>query len=152
MKKLIKLSDYVIQSDLKKFMEVQSINHQNSERANRYYNILKYAKLLQQKPTLGMFIPCDLDGNVLEEPLQGLHGNEQYEGALMDEYQQAKERVLFKGFKLEIENNELCFIENEEMQLNFVYLKDRKLLRCDFTSYRTIEDLTSYGLELNKEI
>ena len=30
--------------------------------------IAKYSKFLQRPLTLGMFMPCDLEGNVLEEP------------------------------------------------------------------------------------
>ena len=56
-----------------------------------------YAKFLKQPLTLGMFIPCDEDGNVLEKP------HEEWELSYWDfstkqgKYLKAKERVLFEG-------------------------------------------------------
>ena len=47
-----------------------------------------------------MFIPCDEEGNVLERPLH----IEQYEGDTYDldceQFQEARKRVLFKGFEV----------------------------------------------------
>ena len=48
--------------------------------------VLNYAQFLKQPLTLGMFVPCDEDGNILET----------YD----PRHQQAKERVLFE-FQLE---------------------------------------------------
>ena len=58
------------------------------------YRMINYANFLSQPLTIGMFVPC-LDGVVLEEPICYGVGDEQYFGSRMDEYQQAKERVLF---------------------------------------------------------
>ena len=66
--------------------------------------IAEYSTFLQKPLTLGMFIPCDEDGNVLEEPTKH-HDNTSvsHKGAITDEwkswhreYQQAKEHVLFE--------------------------------------------------------
>lgn len=83
--------------------------------------LFNYAKLLNQTLILGMFIPCDEDGNVLDVviqmdyiPFEGhptKYPQELYEHDLK-QYQEAKERVLFK---------KLSFIEN--MSNNFVKLK-----------------------------
>lgn len=82
-----------------------------------YEMICNYAQFLKQPLTLGMFIACDLEGNVLDfEVYQGyviigstreakkskidrgdIYGFFIYDGS---KYQQAKERVLFKGFEL----------------------------------------------------
>lgn len=43
-----------------------------------------YAKFLKQPLTLGMFVPCSEDGDVLIE-------------SFSEKYKEAKERVLFKG-------------------------------------------------------
>jgi hypothetical protein len=53
----------------------------------------KYANFLKQPLELWMFVPCDDDGNVLEEikPYQDNYFK----------YQQAKERCLFDGFEFE---------------------------------------------------
>lgn len=66
----------------------------------------EYMKFLSRKLKLGMFVPCDLEGNVLEKPkdaTQFLHGIEydlvtakkEYSKQLK-EYQQAESRVLFE--------------------------------------------------------
>ena len=83
------------------------IENYNNERASISWRawINNYAKFLQKPLTLGMFVPTDEDGNVLEEHADypdfknGNHGgitDESYE--LCDQYEQAKERVLFEGF------------------------------------------------------
>ena len=70
--------------------------------------IYNYANFISQKPELWMFVPCDKEGNVLEEP-------EQYNSWLnkksidwekvpfnvdlhtFERYKQAQSKVLFKG-------------------------------------------------------
>lgn len=59
--------------------------------------ILGYATFLKQPLTLGMFVPTDEDGIVLEEPIYTIGGVEQY----AENYQQAKERVLFESVSLQ---------------------------------------------------
>ena len=63
-------------------------------------NSYNYANFLNQPLTLGMFVPCDEDGNVLEEPngfdlwISGIVSDSDE----FNKYQQAKEKVLFEGF------------------------------------------------------
>jgi hypothetical protein len=90
------------QGDIKK--EVKSIGHQQSDRARRFYLIQKYADFLLKDIGIGMIVPCDEFGNVLKEPNQDNYAfcsvnGENYEYDLL-KYQQAKDRVLFKGFKV----------------------------------------------------
>lgn len=54
--------------------------------------IRNYSDFLKQPLTLGVFIPCDDEGNVLEEPVDTIGGVELYS----EKYQQAKEKVLFE--------------------------------------------------------
>jgi len=75
------------------------------------YRRSKYDELLSQPLTLGMFIPCDLDGNVLEEPewwYRYCNGATPFmnsdEIRPCQEYKKAKSRVLFEGFKQNIFN------------------------------------------------
>ena len=57
-------------------------------------NVINYANFLKQPLKLWMFIPCDENGDVLEEPIC-------QEYALANQkYQQAKERCLFEGFEI----------------------------------------------------
>lgn len=54
---------------------------------NEYHSItLNYANFLKQPLTLGMFVPCDEDGNLLV--------------SFDDRYEESKERVLFEGFEI----------------------------------------------------
>lgn len=78
-------------------------------------NITNYANFLKQPLILGMFIPTDENGNVLEEPDLSLY--EDYENRneydkQYQQYQQAKYRVIFEGFELindELINNGILF-------------------------------------------
>lgn len=104
-----------------------------------------YANFLKQPLTLAMFVPCDLEGNVLEEPHNlGLINTYPTGDVIMDksfekaiEYQQAKERVLFEG----------CF-------LNFkgeVIVKETEFQTLKYAdSNWTIEDLTQFDLTLTQ--
>ena len=89
--------------------------------------ICRYAKFLKQPLTIWMFVPCDLHGNVQEEkkPFQDKYY----------EYQEAKERCLFKGF---------------EMDNSFVTHKSRNSFFYPISCLheQTIEDLVKYNLEL----
>ena len=89
--------------------------------------ICRHAKFLKHPLTIGMFVPCDLSGNVLEEkkPFQDKYY----------EYQEARERCLFKGF---------------EMDNSFVTHKSHNSFFYPISCLheQTIEDLVKYNLEL----
>ena len=89
--------------------------------------ICRYAKFIKQPLALWMFVPCDLHGNVLEEkkPFQDKYY----------EYQEARERCLFKGF---------------EMDNSFVTHKSHNSFFYPISCLheQTIEDLVKYNLEL----
>jgi hypothetical protein len=106
MKHLIPLSDFVLQ---------QYENHVLSFKHNphkQFRKVVNYTKFLKQPLTLGMFIPCDEKGNVMEKPTKPntkdlwnddehdsqIHAEYQYE---LDLYLKVKKRVLFKEFYLE---------------------------------------------------
>jgi hypothetical protein len=84
----------------------KSIHHQQSDRARRFYLIQKYADFLLKNIEIGMVFPCDEFGNVLEEPIQEHYAdcNEEQNAKdwlyNLEKYNQAKERVLFKAFKV----------------------------------------------------
>ncbi|WP_312922559.1 hypothetical protein [Empedobacter brevis] len=79
-----------------------------------------FDNFLEHALHLGMFVPTDEEGNVLEEPeklkkrLKIFHPNHSVPynginttlGYYITEYQQAKERVLFEGFYVDIDT--LC--------------------------------------------
>jgi len=79
-------------------------------------NVIDYTLFITQPLTKGMFVPCDEDGNVLEVPnkiIEDFYGfvehhdgtsekvlNEKSLKEYEEQYQQAKERVLFEEGKV----------------------------------------------------
>ncbi|MCJ8153238.1 hypothetical protein MKJ01_05615 [Chryseobacterium sp. SSA4.19] len=60
--------------------------------------IFNYANFLKQPLTLGMFVPCDENGNVLEKPENFIEGYDSEYNEEIYNYMRVKEKVLFKGF------------------------------------------------------
>lgn len=80
--------------------------------------IIKSKNFLNQKLELWMFVPCDLDGNILYPEYVGgkeVIYDEHVHDAMMDrvkEYQEAKERILFEGdFTLEEIHNSYYLVK-----------------------------------------
>ena len=66
------------------------------------YQIFAYAHHQQSKLTLGMLIPCDDDGNVLNKPDPKNFDDERWDYQSADsQYMGAKERVLYRCIDLE---------------------------------------------------
>lgn len=88
------------------------------------YKWVRYAKFLKQPLKLEMFVPCDEDGNILEEPHSTNWQNFTEDGRYRNiPYQEAKEKVLFEGFHIE-QNDEggddiLCNYTIENKPMNF---------------------------------
>lgn len=102
--KLTSMTDFVLEH-----------KHMILSNSDKYIRISKYAKFLKQPLKLEMFIPCDKDGNVLEEPTMEKYGwysanhQEEQSGWMYEEgeseynkaiskYRKAKTKVLFKVF------------------------------------------------------
>lgn len=125
----------------------------------RTYN---YAKFLKRPLEIWMFVPCDENGNVLQEPKaedyfnvnieakkftkEDSEGLNKHYSALMF-YEKAKERVLFEGFELiEISKN-LRIIKNEKLDCQvFANQHENHYYKC--LGFKTIEDLVRYNLTL----
>lgn len=116
-----------------------------------YNKVSRYAKFLKKLLNLGMFVPCDLDGNVLNEPenyshyildnyefdkLKIVYCNEWF--IACEQYQQAKERVLFKGYYVN---------HNAIMSPCGGYLDESKLKYLE-----TIESLIGTNIELTESV
>lgn len=92
--KLISMTDFVIkvEEDANFYCETQ------------YNKIVKYARFLKQSLTLGMFVPCDDQGNVLKEPEGWRSGECDIKDCdypcKCEQYKKEKGKVLFKGFEL----------------------------------------------------
>ena len=105
-----------------------------------------YDALLKQPLKLGFFVPCDENGNVLKEPKEDdfLYHDKTLNhvdfSAELEQYEKAKERVLFKGFE------HYLFREANNVKHN----KSRKCF--SFPNYNgvIIEDLISLEVELTE--
>ncbi|ENA1795701.1 hypothetical protein ABF176_002548 [Flavobacterium psychrophilum] len=98
--KLIPMTDFV----LKKYSEWVFDDNIDLNSSARYISSTQnYANFLKQPLTLGMFIPCDDDGNVLEEPshyelyVLGIAPNE-IQVDVCGKYEIAQSKVIFKDF------------------------------------------------------
>jgi len=118
-----------------------------------------YDKFLKQQNTLSMFVPCDDEGNVLEEPnlynggyIFEIHDEligkpieydtELFESDLQ-EYQQAKKRVLFDGFDL-LEKHSWGFV---------LIMRGEDWSETISVMYEdTIEDLLTYSFDPQFEL
>lgn len=94
--KLISMTDFVFEQKKRSFYgQIES-----SEILQTIYN---YTEFLKQPLTLGMFVPCDEDGNILSEPkmIEKRLGFDEieidYDYAEVEIYKKAKEKVLFKN-------------------------------------------------------
>jgi len=79
------------------------------QRAGAFLHIIKYAEFLKRPLTLGMFVPCDENGNFLQMPKLTAVQDGHFDFDEMNEYHEAKERVLFQGFEIQ---KDTCNEEN----------------------------------------
>jgi hypothetical protein len=141
MKNLISMTDFVLSENYGSYDLL-------------YFLHVKYAIFLKQPLTLGMFVPCDLEGNVLEEPVNhetwlSLHNSK---GSTIGfdkhlEYQEAKERCLFEGFQVEEHEMNTYSVRCENNILNPMWCFIDNIWVCA-KGISTIEDLIKYSLEL----
>lgn len=140
------MTDFVLKIDgIVKQHEDQDIDDWS---LNCFGVIENYAKFLKQPLQLCFFVPCDENGNVLEEPKRwndylqfpdSFDGNKEW-GELYN-YELAKERVLFKGFEARMFGWK---------KLYYVKLGDNKNSIYTFPNLRnyTIENLVGLEVEL----
>src|SRR3989304_9981979 len=97
----------------------------------KWHNHILRVAFGKQPLELWMFIPCDEEGNVLEEKSIFNTTDEDYifNSDDFDKYQQAKERCLFEGFE---------------------FIESLKLINCNLNEFKKIEDLVKYDLQLTK--
>lgn len=143
MKKLISMVDFVLEQDLQ--IPIGRTAGQ----------MIKYANFLKQPLELCMFIPCKLvDGVwvVLEEPDRDNNKYDVYDrefcyfndGLFLhdeQEYQEAKDRVLFEGFSLENKGQFTVWIQKENHSICFT---DRGKININSQNERTVEDVIKY--------
>ena len=112
---------------------------------------INYSNFLKTPLKLEMFVPCDEDGNFLEEPgqFQEWLKSDHYFNASESVchqcriYKKAKEKVIFEGFEIEYtkEDTPCFFLYNEKIGCN-VFLDKSFGVR-----HETIEDLIGLDIE-----
>lgn len=143
---LINMTDFVI-NKRKELLRHSEYKNDLENYANIIYN---YAQFLKQLLNLGMFFPCDEDGDILDEP-------EDYELRLPNmmteyndevyRYKQAKEKVLFEGFEID-KNLHLVYRDEIPIGRFISYKNESKFIFRD--SLKTIEDLVEFGFKLTE--
>ncbi len=153
MQKLISMIDYVLERSDKSISEY-SIAETFKNGAKITNEIFEYAKFLKIPITISMFIPCDKNGNVLNEVKEfdnSVGSDENYNRALRN-YKIAKENVLFKGFSIKERNCNNSFFKYIENGFIYVYYFNEKSQKFEpNTDFKTIEDLIPYNLEILKK-
>ena len=160
--KLISMTDFVLeQSELKTKNTELELGLLKSVQL-----IYNYANYLKQPLTLGMFVPCDEDGNVLEEPnhldyksknsfgelVFNSESNKMKYHANYDTWFEGKEMVIFDEFSF---SNNILYngfqtikfmnFSNGNVTINLVDYSDEKTPKIQV---KTIEDLIPYNLTL----
>ena len=146
--RLISMTDIVSEQRMTT-EEVRSSNFYDIQtHIYKYYDkVFNYANFLKQPLQLGFFVPCDENGNVLEEPTNYEKRLSNMMTEYNDEvytYNQAKEKVLFEGFEY------VKFINDGELLPYHRLIKNDEYFNVRFLD-RNIEDLLTefeYGIEL----
>lgn len=121
--KLISMTDFVLHESF-------GVGNEIINKEVFYNKCSNYAQFLKQPLKLEMFVPCDDEGNVLKDP--GLIPS--YE---LEQYRKAKEKVLFEGFEI-IKEGENIIVKHNETNVWLTWTK-----RC-------IEDLIKHNLTLTE--
>lgn len=118
--------------------------------SNDLESIKKYANFLSQKPQKWMFVPCDDEGNVLEEPKaedyfptdkpidqfteEDKIGFSNYYSPMMI-FEQAKDRVIFDGFRMPYNN---CF-ESKKIYFSLLDFGNLEQLINEHSDFLTLK-------------
>ena len=147
---VLEQKEHIKEADKLSFFEIQN-------RINEFYDkVVHHATQMKRSLEKGMFIVCDDGGNVLEEPkesdynLGDIHAGYYREDLI--KYQQAKERILFKGFYSVDENT----VSNGEIEIIFGNLITLMIHRNHGSEGITkekmfIEDLVDYNLTITDD-
>jgi len=141
--KLVSMVDYVI--DL---MASNSVDNWSKGGM-----ILKYANFLSQPLKLEQFVPCK-DGVPLENPIDDLHWwkttTDKERSKRCDEYQEAKTKVLFEGWKIKEGSNQPVFELDgySDVEIPWSFRRGELIQgsqdRAAYVVEKTIEDLYLY--------
>lgn len=128
---LISMTEKVFELEREYNPLVKTVNKLSQEDATKYERCFAYAIFLSQPLKLEMFVPCDDEGNVMIE-------------SSSNDYQKAKEKVLFKGFEIRIHNKRITLFKNGHSILSY------SLINNKFLGNQTVERLVGWNLELTQ--
>lgn len=150
--KLISMTDFVLEQS-----HLLSEIPKHQQLTDAYFRSLHYANFLKQPLTLSMFVPCDEEDNLLNPCGCSLDkGRCKKE----DEYQKAKEKVLFEGFSVEEDKfkdtkRKLVWFNDNMTQLwrQLTYRNGRvveSFLPNNYNGLSCVEDIISMNLTLTE--
>lgn len=142
MKTLIPLNQYIV-----KLWNTYLIYDQK-EAEKFACSAYEYTNFLDQPLKLWMFIPCDKEGNPIENPKDSnrdFFKDTAYKYELR-QYQEAKDKVLFEGFETTGVCENYVIIESKE------YVFTWSLFRGEFMTIKgdRVNDLIKYNLKLTQ--
>lgn len=155
--KLISMTEFVIEQE-KELSNILEEILPSIKLAKTLDKIINYANFLNQPLTLGMFVPCDEDGDVLQEPkfyyreedLKHFKGQELQVANRVNEkckqYQKAKDKVLFDGFDI-YSNGDLynSFVTFESSRLESMNVENL-ITDFQYSFYLTLNAIKQLGL------
>ena len=155
--KLIPMTDFVLQFD-KPVLYFEDRSDFLNCQVDYMGKVMYYAQFLKQTLNLGMFVPCDENGNPIILDTEHKECPISWSIDEIEKYKQAKEKVLFEGFDLN--QKDLSKLENifcltkEYFQITF-FTKEKGCfidnLKTNKTyEIKTIEDLIEYDLQLTE--
>jgi len=130
-RELVSMVDYVVQC--------YEMGDEHPNPSDAFYQTYLYAKFLKQPLTLGMFVPCDDEGNVLEEPIETIGGVELYAKT----YNQALDKVVFDGFEVSYDGVNLITVSKDDVYIEFY----TNHIMSNGMQIKSISDLCGYGLK-----
>jgi len=139
--KLISMTDFVLEQSKR---EVK-IHGMLLEMSKEFQKSVKYADFLKQLLTLGMFVPCDKQGNIVSLLAPRAFTSKSAYDLNHKKYYEAKDRVLFEGCTSNISET---FVHNKYVY--YFYFQDIWYLtsKSGDEDYYTIEDIIHLGLTL----
>jgi len=157
---LVPMSDFVVR---------ETNVYNDSFTGHTIYSLLKdfkkknsYADLLHQGLKLNMFVPCDEEGNAMEN--KSPHHKDFTIGAkntgeindnmlaYKKKQQKAKETVLFFGYSvIERANGYTKVIRHDEEKQIYIHESGSFTWSIGGSTLKTVEDLTKRGLKLTKQ-
>lgn len=130
---LISMVDFVLQQENKLYEdETGFIN-------DRLRNIIRYAKFLKLPLELWMFVPCDENGNIMKNPTFNSELSYAMAVSFQEQYHKAKERCLFVGIDIEIEEKGYVIDDKKGTRL---FISDASSFKWDIESLIEYYNLT----------